>query len=97
MSEETNRIETGVHSITHDTKALLEATADVASEKVVKARNRLASALAAAKDGCAKLQEKTVASAKVADKAIRDNPYQAIGIAFTIGAVVGFLLNRREK
>lgn len=97
MSEETNRIQTRVNDITDDTKALLEATADVASEKVVQARNRLNSALAAAKDGCVTLQKKTVESAKVADKVIRDNPYQAIGIAFTVGALVGFLLNRREK
>ena len=97
MNEQINRIQGDVDNITDEAKSLLDATADVASEKVVQARNRLTSALAAAKDACATVQAKTVESAKAADKVIRDNPYQAIGIAFAVGALVGFLLNRRDK
>jgi ElaB/YqjD/DUF883 family membrane-anchored ribosome-binding protein len=96
MNNETDRIKSSVNAITDDTKALLAATADVAEEKVVRARNRLSAALAAAKDTYVDLQEKTVEGAKAADKVIRDNPYQAIGIAFTVGAILGFLLNRRN-
>jgi ElaB/YqjD/DUF883 family membrane-anchored ribosome-binding protein len=97
MNNETNRIQSGVDDVANDTQALLAATADVVEEKVVQARSRLTAALAAAKDTCVTLQKKTVESAKVADKAIRENPYQAMGVAFGIGAIVGFLLSRRDK
>jgi ElaB/YqjD/DUF883 family membrane-anchored ribosome-binding protein len=97
MNEEINRIQGNVDNITDDAKSLLDATADVASEKVVQARNRLTSALEAAKDAYATVQKKTVESAKATDKVIRENPYQAIGIAFAVGVLVGFLWNRRDR
>jgi ElaB/YqjD/DUF883 family membrane-anchored ribosome-binding protein len=94
---ESNRIQTGVDEITDGTEQLLTATADMAQEKVVQARNRLTAALDAAKETCANIQRKTVETAKVADQKIRANPYQAIGIAFGVGAVVGILLSRRQR
>jgi ElaB/YqjD/DUF883 family membrane-anchored ribosome-binding protein len=95
MNPETNRIQESVDNLTDDTRALIAATADVAEEKVAEARNRLAAAVAAAKDGYLVVQKKAVASAKATDKAIRANPYQALGVAFGIGALLGFLLSRR--
>jgi ElaB/YqjD/DUF883 family membrane-anchored ribosome-binding protein len=97
MNTETNEIRNGLNDIADDTRALLAATADVAEEKVVEARNRLTAAMSYAKDSCAAVQKKAVASAKATDKAIRDNPYQAIGIAFGVGALVGFILSRRDN
>jgi ElaB/YqjD/DUF883 family membrane-anchored ribosome-binding protein len=96
MTPEANRILDSVDTITDDTRALISAAAEVAEEKVGEARNRLASAMAAAKDTCAALQQKAVESAKATDKVIRANPYQAVGIAFGVGALVGFLLSRRD-
>ena len=45
-----------------------------------------------------RLQEQTVAAAKAADEAVREHPYQAIGIAFGVGVLIGVLVarNRRE-
>jgi ElaB/YqjD/DUF883 family membrane-anchored ribosome-binding protein len=40
------------------------------------------------------LQEKTVACTKATDQAIRENPYIAMGVAFGVGALVGFLVTR---
>ena len=40
-------------------------------------------------------EEKTVESAKAADKVIRTHPYQTIGIAFGLGLLVGLLARRR--
>jgi len=97
MNNETNRIQSGVDNITDDARELIAATEEVVGEKVVQARNRLSAALSSAKETCANLQQKTAESAKAADKAIRGNPYQAIGIAFAVGALAGFLLSRREK
>jgi ElaB/YqjD/DUF883 family membrane-anchored ribosome-binding protein len=40
-------------------------------------------------------QSKTVAGAQATDKAIRDNPYAALGIAFGCGLLIGFLAKRK--
>jgi ElaB/YqjD/DUF883 family membrane-anchored ribosome-binding protein len=48
-----------------------------------------------AKATCHRLEEKAVAGAKVADKAIREHPYQAVGIAFGIGLLIGVLATRK--
>ena len=76
---------------------LLDSAADAAGEKVEEARNRLASAMEAARETYSRMQDKAVQGAKATDKAIRENPYQAIGIAFGVGALVGFLLSRRGR
>ena len=40
-------------------------------------------------------QNKAVAGAKATDRAIRDNPYRALGIAFGVGLLIGFLTRRK--
>jgi ElaB/YqjD/DUF883 family membrane-anchored ribosome-binding protein len=79
-----------------DAKELLAATGHVAEEKVVEARKRLAAAIERGKEAWNTVQEKAVAGAKATDEVIREHPYQAIGIAFGVGALVGFLLSRRN-
>lgn len=82
-----------------DAKALMTATANVAEEKVVEARRRLAAALDRCKDAGLEawenIQDKAVAGARAADATVRQYPYQSLGIAFGLGAVIGFLLRRR--
>lgn len=97
MNTQTNGIQDSLDNITDDTKALLAATADVAEDQVVQARNRLAAAMETAKDTYTVVQKKAAESAKAADKVIRDKPYHAIGVAFGVGALVGFLLSRRNN
>lgn len=62
-------------------------------------KDRLSSALDSAKSTYQRIQENTVAGAKVADKAIREHPYQSIGIAvgaaFGLGLLIGVLTARR--
>ena len=90
---------TSEHHTTHgaDAESLLAATVDAAEEKVIEARNRLADAMDSAKETYGRIQKKAVAGAKATDKAIRANPYQAMGIAFGVGALVGYLLSRRNR
>lgn len=57
-------------------------------------RAKLESAIEKAKDACERLEEKTVAAAKTADQAVRTHPYQAMGIAFGVGLLVGVLATR---
>ena len=60
-------------------------------------RAKLESAIEKAKDACERLEEKTVAAAKTADKAVRTHPYQAMGIAFGMGLLVGVLATRSRR
>jgi ElaB/YqjD/DUF883 family membrane-anchored ribosome-binding protein len=57
-------------------------------------RAKLEDAVERAKAACARLEEKTVEAAKVTDKAIREHPYQAIGIGFGVGLLIGALALR---
>jgi ElaB/YqjD/DUF883 family membrane-anchored ribosome-binding protein len=86
-----------VENLVEDAKELMSATAHVAEEKVVEARRRLAAAVDRAKDAWNTVQESAVAKAKATDQVIRTHPYQSIGIAFGVGAILGFLISRRSK
>jgi ElaB/YqjD/DUF883 family membrane-anchored ribosome-binding protein len=59
---------------------------------------KLETVIEKAKVACDRLQEQTSAAAKAADKTIRENPYQALGVAFGVGVLVGVLamLTRRD-
>ncbi len=77
-------------SLAEDASALMAATADVAGEKVAEARKRLAAALD-------NVKEKAADYAKSAHETIQEHPYHAIGVAFGLGALAGFLLARRRS
>ncbi len=57
-------------------------------------RAKLEAATEKAKEACRRLQEETVAAAKATDKAVREHPYQALGIAFGVGLLIGVLATR---
>lgn len=82
-------------ALADDARALIAATADVAGEKVGEARKRLAAALDSGKELYGRAREKAVEGAKITDRAVHDHPYQAIGIAFGVGALLGYLVTRR--
>ena len=74
----------------------MEATEHKDSEKG-ELRARLETATEKAKEVCKRLQEQTVAAAKATDEAVREHPYQAIGIAFGVGLLVGVLAMRCRR
>lgn len=86
-----------LQSLADDAKELISATAGVAEEKVIQARDRLASALEKGKEALESARSNAVERAEAADKAIRENPYPAIGIAFAAGALFVCLLRRRDR
>ena len=96
MNEQTQAIRNDMGQLASDAQALMAATADVAGEKVGEARKRLAEALERGKEiyGC--VREKAVEGAKATDEAVRSHPYQAIAIGVGVGALLGFLLARRN-
>ena len=71
----------------------MEATANGDTQKR-ELRAKLEAATEKAKEVCKRLQEQTVAAAKATDEAIREHPYQAIGIAFGVGVLIGVLAAR---
>jgi ElaB/YqjD/DUF883 family membrane-anchored ribosome-binding protein len=73
----------------------MAATADVAGEKVSEARKRLAAALESGKKIFGRVKDKAVEGAKATDEAVREHPYQALAVAFGVGAIVGYLVARR--
>jgi ElaB/YqjD/DUF883 family membrane-anchored ribosome-binding protein len=85
-----------LQSLAEDAQALLAATTDVAGEKVAEARKRLTAAIEKGRETWNNVQEKAIDGAKAADQVIRDHPYQSIGVALGVGALLGFLLSRRN-
>lgn len=81
--------------VVQDAEALLKATAGEVGEKAREARARLSASLQNCKTSLHKVEEKALAGAKVADKAIREHPYQSIGMAFGVGLLIGVLVGRR--
>jgi ElaB/YqjD/DUF883 family membrane-anchored ribosome-binding protein len=91
----TEKLVGDLKTLARDAEAVLHATAGQTGEKVSELRSRLASALDSAKATCHRLEEKAIASAKVADKTIREHPYESIGVAFGLGLLIGVLVGRR--
>jgi ElaB/YqjD/DUF883 family membrane-anchored ribosome-binding protein len=93
------KLGTDLNELTRDAEAMLQATAGQTGEKMNELRGRLSAALDSAKATCHRLGEKTVAGAKVADKTIREHPYESIGIAagvaFGLGLLIGVLASRK--
>ena len=71
----------------------MEAPNRVDTEKA-ETKAKLENVIEKAKEVCVRLQEQTAAAAKATDKTIREHPYQAIGIAFGVGLLIGVLATR---
>lgn len=82
--------------VVEDAQGLLAATANIADQKVMAARDRLSAALRSGREVLSAVQEKAIAGAKATDETIREYPYYAIGVALGVGALIGFLLARRR-
>jgi ElaB/YqjD/DUF883 family membrane-anchored ribosome-binding protein len=95
MDKQTHATSSDMGTLAEDARALMAATADVAGEKVSEARKRLAAALESGKQILGRVKDKAVEGAKATDEAVREHPYQALAIAFGVGAIAGYLLSRR--
>lgn len=82
-----------------DAEALLKATANQGGEKLAEVRAKTEKSLKAAKAGIADAQSvviaKTKEAAKVTDAYVHENPWRSIGLAASVGLVVGLLIGRR--
>jgi ElaB/YqjD/DUF883 family membrane-anchored ribosome-binding protein len=92
-----------VRQVIGDVEELLRATAGQAGEKVTdkvnEARSRAEHTLRSARLRLSSLEDGAVARARQAageaDRYVRDNPWQSIGIAAGIAFLVGVLVSRR--
>jgi ElaB/YqjD/DUF883 family membrane-anchored ribosome-binding protein len=94
MEKQKQAIINDMGTLAEDARAFMAATADVAGDKVGDARKRLAAALESTRELYGRVREKAVEGVKAADEAVHEHPYQAIGIAFGVGAIIGYVLAR---
>jgi ElaB/YqjD/DUF883 family membrane-anchored ribosome-binding protein len=82
-----------------DAEALLKATTGHAGETVTVVRQRVEQRIEEAKksvaDAEALVLERTKEAAQSADVYVRENPWNAVGIAAGVGLVVGLLVARK--
>lgn len=95
IERSTEKLLQDLREVVHDGEQLLKAGAEDLTERGAAAREKLAAALEVARETQHRLQERAMESARAADKMIRENPYQSIGIAFGIGLLLGVLSGRR--
>ena len=95
IEESTEKLLQDLKAVVRDGEQLLRAGAAELGERGAAAREKLAAALEVAKQTQRRIEERAVQTAKATDEFIRENPYQAIGIAFGVGALFGILLTRR--
>jgi ElaB/YqjD/DUF883 family membrane-anchored ribosome-binding protein len=82
-----------------DAEALLRATAGQAGEAVASARAKVQDSLDSAKAKLGVFSEDATEQARAAVQAtegyVRDNPWQAVGVAALVGIALGLLISRR--
>ncbi len=95
----TEQLITDFKVVVADAEALLVATANLGGDKLTELRAKAETSLKVAKAKMAETQavllDKTKAAAQAADNYVHDNPWQAVGIAASIGLVVGLVVGRR--
>ena len=86
-------------AVVADAEELLKTTASQAGEKVAAARERIQDSLHKAKVKLAEAEDVIVQrgrqAARVTDDYVRENPWQAVGVAAGVGLVIGLLIGRR--
>lgn len=82
-------------ALAEDARALVAATADVAGDKIEEARKRLAATLERGKELAGRVRDRAAEGARAADRTVREHPYQAIGIAFGVGLLIGVIATRQ--
>lgn len=97
MNTQTQTLCNDLIELADEARALMAATVDVAGEEVVGARKRVAAVLARSAETYGQIRAKAVLSAKAADQAVRNNPYQAVAVGVGLGALVGLLVSRTVR
>jgi ElaB/YqjD/DUF883 family membrane-anchored ribosome-binding protein len=91
---------TEIKSLIADVEDLMARITDLKDADVVRVRGKVQRAIDSTKqslsDGAGALRDHAQKAAGTADDFVRDSPWQAVGIAALVGAVVGILATRRS-
>jgi ElaB/YqjD/DUF883 family membrane-anchored ribosome-binding protein len=91
---------TEIKSLIADVEDLMARIADLKDADVVRVRSKVQRAVDATKqsltEGADAIRQHAQNVAGTADDFVRDSPWQAVGIAALVGAVVGILATRRS-
>src|ERR1700704_6755756 len=89
-----------IKSLIADVEDLMARIADLKDADVVRVRGKVQRAVDGTKqspaDGAEAIRQHAQEVASTADDYVRDTPWQAVGIAALVGAVVGILATRRS-
>lgn len=95
----TDQLVADLKTVMNDAEALLRATSAQTGEKIQEIRARAEESLRQAKGRLSEIEEEAMKRARevadAADEYVRENPWQAVGIAAGIGLLLGVLLSRR--
>jgi ElaB/YqjD/DUF883 family membrane-anchored ribosome-binding protein len=90
-----------IKNLISDVEDLMARIADLKDADVVRVRDKVQRTVASAKqslaEGADSLRRQAQSVAETADDYVRESPWQAIGIAALVGAVVGILATRRSS
>ena len=88
-----------VNNLIADVEDLVSRVGEAADPEIARVRAKVESALATAKqaiaDSADQVQRHTKDAVAAGDRYVREQPWQAIGIAALAGLAVGFLVSRR--
>jgi ElaB/YqjD/DUF883 family membrane-anchored ribosome-binding protein len=91
---------TEIKNLIADVEDLMARIADLKDADVVRVRGKVQRAVDATKqsltDGADALRQRAQDVASTADDYVRESPWQAVGVAALVGAVVGILATRRS-
>jgi ElaB/YqjD/DUF883 family membrane-anchored ribosome-binding protein len=89
-----------IKNLIADVEELMARIVDLKDADVVRVRGKVQRAVDATKqslaDGAETIRQHAQDVASTADDYVRDSPWQAVGIAALVGAVVGILATRRS-
>lgn len=89
-----------IKSLIADVEDLVARISDLKDDDVARVRNKVLRAVDTAKESLAESADNVRRQAQrvvtTADDYVHDNPWQAIGVAALVGAVVGILASRRS-
>lgn len=89
-----------IKNLIADVEDLVARIADLKDADVARVRSRVMGAVDAAKDSVAAnadtLRRQAQKAASGADDYVRESPWQAVGIAALVGAIIGILATRRS-
>lgn len=91
MNTHIHVINNDVGTLAEDAPALMIATSEVPTDKIVQGI-----AFDGRKKMIGRVYDKAVEGAMTADQSVHEHPYETIGIAFGVAALIGFLLARRD-